>query len=44
MIFWKIQKYQVNCVIQMTLSTRWLMVLRKSRGDHHLGKIGRAHV
>lgn len=40
MIFWKMKKDQVNRVIQMTLSARWLMFLmRKCRGDYHLGKV-----
>lgn len=40
MIFWKIKKNQVNRVIQVTLSARWLMFLmRKGRGDHCLRKV-----
>lgn len=40
MIFWKMKKNQVYRVIQMTLSPRWLLFLmRKSRGDHSLGKV-----
>lgn len=40
MIFWKMKKNQVNRVIQMTLSPRWLIfVMRKNRGAQCLGKV-----